>query len=48
MLAPLAGVEWAIGDHWSLSILPRYEQLLGSDGTFAISIPVLFSWSWYL
>src|SRR6266849_13656 len=29
VVAALAGVEWAVGDHWSLSVLPRYEQLLG-------------------
>jgi hypothetical protein len=44
----LAGVEWAAGDHWSLSLLPRYEQLLGIDSTFALSARLVFSWSWYL
>jgi len=48
VIALLAGVEWAEGDHWSLSLLPRYEQLLGTDSTFAISARFVFSWSWYL
>jgi len=48
VIAALAGVEWAVGDHWSLSILPRYEQLLGPDSTFALSARLVFSWSWYI
>jgi len=48
VIAILGGVEWAVGDHWSLSLLPRYEQLLGSDSTFALSARFVFSWSWYL
>jgi hypothetical protein len=48
VLAVPAGIEWAAGDHWSLSFLSRYEQLLGPDSTFAISARLLFSWSWYL
>ncbi len=48
VLAALAGVEWAEGDHWSLSLLPRYEQLLGTASTFAISARLVFSLSWYL
>jgi hypothetical protein len=48
VVAALAGVEWSVGDHWSLSVLPRYEQLLGADSTFAISARLVFSWSWYL
>jgi hypothetical protein len=48
VLAAVAGVEWAQGDHWSLSLLPRYEQLLGDRPTFALSARLLFSVSWYL
>ncbi len=48
VVAALAGVEWAVGDHWSLSILPRYEQLVGADSTFALSARLVFSWSWYV
>ena len=48
VVSALAGIEWAVGDHWSLSLLPRYEQLLGADSTFALSARIVFSWSWYL
>jgi hypothetical protein len=48
VLAALIGVEWAEGDHWSLSLLSRYEQLLGTDSTFALSARLVFSFSWYL
>lgn len=46
--APVAGIEWAGGDHWSISVLPRIEFLIGSRTTWAVSVPVGFSWSWYL
>ncbi len=48
VIAPVAGVEWVGGDHWSLSLLPRVSFLLGRAPTVAISIPLVFSWSWYL
>jgi hypothetical protein len=48
VVAPLAGLEWMPGDSWSISIVPRTEILLGPDPTLAISVPLLFSWSWYL
>jgi len=48
VLAAVAGIEWAEGDRWSLSLLPRYEQLLGAGSTFALSARLLFSFSWYL
>ena len=48
LVAPIIGLEWAAGDHWSISILPRGELLLGPDATFAVTVPLVFSWSWYL
>lgn len=47
VIAPLAGVEWAVGDHWSVSVLPRFEILAGPDMTYAVTVPLLVSWSWY-
>lgn len=47
VVAPLAGIEWAAGDHWSLSLLPRFEVLVGPDMTYAITVPLVVSWSWY-
>ena len=48
VLAPVAGLEWAGGDHWSLSLLPRVSFLLGPSPTLAVTLPLVFSWSWYL
>lgn len=48
VVAPIVGLEWSIGDHWSVSVLPRAEFLLGSDTAFSVSIPLVFSYSWYL
>lgn len=53
LVSPLIGLEWAAGDHWSLSLLPRLQLLLSLDGAFAaaawaIVLPLQFSWSWYL
>lgn len=47
VIAPLAGIEWAVGDHWSVSLLPRFELLLGPDMTYAVAVPLVVSWSWY-
>jgi hypothetical protein len=29
LVAPIVGLEWAAGDHWSVAVLPRAELLLG-------------------
>lgn len=47
VIAPLAGIEWAAGDHWSVSLLPRFELLAGPDMTYAVTVPLVVSWSWY-
>ena len=47
LLAPSAGVEWA-GDHFTIGLAPRVEFLLGSVRTWALSLPLSISWSWYL
>lgn len=46
--APVFGLEWAAGDHWSISLLPRVSFLIGASPTVALSIPLVFSWAWYL
>jgi hypothetical protein len=48
VLAPLLGVEWAAGDKWSLAVLPRAQLLLGDAFSWAVVVPLQFSWSWYL
>ena len=47
ILAPSAGFEWA-GDHVSVAFVPRMEFLLGQTRTWALSMPLTVSWSWYL
>ena len=47
LLAPSAGVEWA-GDHFTIGLAPRVEFLVGSVRTWALSLPLSISWSWYL
>lgn len=48
VVSPLLGVEWAIGDHWSLAVLPRGQLQFGLATSWAVLVPVQFSWSWYL
>lgn len=48
VLSPLLGVEWAAGDSWSLSLLPRAQLMLGNAFSWAVIVPLQFSWSWYL
>lgn len=48
LIAPVAGVEWALGDHWGFSFLPRFEFLLGKDPTWVANATLSFNWSWYL
>lgn len=49
VVSPLLGLEWAAGDHWSISLLPRAQLLLGAPQLdWAVLIPLQFSWSWYL
>lgn len=48
LVAPIIGLEWAAGDHWSIAILPRAEFLLGPDATVGVTVPLVLSWSWYL
>lgn len=48
VLSPLLGVEWAAGDSWSLAVLPRAQLMLGNGFSWAVIVPLQFSWSWYL
>jgi len=47
LLAPSAGIEWA-GDHFTIGLVPRVEVLFGNPRTWAVSLPLTLSWSWYL
>ena len=46
--SPLLGVEWAVGDQWSVSLMPRAQMMLGNAISWAVVVPLQFSWSWYL
>lgn len=48
VVAPLLGFEWAAGDSWSLSLVPRAQLMLGPALSWAVVLPLQFSWSWYL
>jgi hypothetical protein len=48
LLAPSLGIEWAGGDHWAVSLVPRLQVLLGPEPTVAVLLPLTVSWSWYL
>jgi hypothetical protein len=48
LLSPHLGVEWAAGDKWSISLLPRAHILLGTEPTLAFTLPLVLSYSWYL
>lgn len=49
LVSPVVGLEWSAGDHWSLSVLPRAQVLLGGPKlTWTVMVPLQFSWSWYL
>ena len=47
LVAPLAGVEWAVSDHVSLGIAPRLQLYVGSQSGLRFLVPVMFSYSWY-
>jgi hypothetical protein len=47
ILAPSVGASW-VGDKISITVLPRFEALVGPKATWAISIPVTIGWDWYL
>lgn len=47
VLAPSAGVSW-VGDKLSITVLPRFEALLGGGTTWAITVPVTIGWDFYL
>ena len=47
VLAPVAGVEWQFADHWSVSVLPRLEFLVGGGSRLGLIVPVSVGHSWY-
>lgn len=48
VVAPLAGVEWNVSDHFVIAIIPHVQILVGAQSTVAVTIPVTVGWSWFL
>src|SRR5512138_172473 len=48
VIAPVAGVEWQFADHWSLSVMPRLQLLIGGANRVGLLVPVSVGYSWYL
>lgn len=48
VLAPVVGVEWQFADHWSVSVMPRVELLVGGTNRVGLLVPVTIGHSWYL
>ena len=46
-LAPSAGIVW-VGDKLSVSLVPRFELLLGSRATWAVTVPLTIGWDFFL
>lgn len=48
VLAPVAGVEWQFADHWSVSVMPRLQFLVGATNRIGLFVPVTVGYSWYV
>ena len=47
LVAPVAGIEWALSDHVTLGISPRVQVLI-PDRSIEFLVPVTVSYGWYL
>jgi hypothetical protein len=47
VISPLAGIEWQLGNHWSMAATPRLEVLIGGVGRLAFVLPVTMGYSWF-
>lgn len=48
LVRPGVGLEWQAGDHWSLSLAPAALLHVGPRPTWAVTLPLTFTWSHYL
>jgi len=48
VVAPVAGVEWQFADHWSVSVMPRLQVLVGGSSRVGLLVPVTVGYSWYV
>lgn len=47
VVAPRAGLEWQLTDHWSVAAIPRLEVLFGGVGRVVFVVPVCVGYSWF-
>ncbi|WP_143828007.1 hypothetical protein [Anaeromyxobacter sp. Fw109-5] len=40
VLAPVAGVEWQVTDHWTVSVMPRLQFVVGGVNRLGLLVPV--------
>jgi len=40
------GFEYQVTDALAIAVAPRFEALLGRESAFAVTLPLLLSWSW--
>ncbi|HEY3411763.1 MAG TPA: hypothetical protein VGM51_01770 [Armatimonadota bacterium] len=48
VVAPLVGLEWQAGDHWSVAVTPRAEMLMGADRQVVFIVPVSLGYEWFV
>lgn len=48
VVAPVAGVEWQFADHWSVSVMPRVQFLVGGASRVGLLVPVTVGYSWFV
>jgi hypothetical protein len=48
VIAPLAGVEWQLGDRWSLALIPRVEIGISAVTQVAVVVPLTVGYSLYV
>jgi hypothetical protein len=47
VLAPVAGIEWQFTDHWTVSIMPRLQYVVGGVNRLGLLVPVSVGYSLY-
>jgi hypothetical protein len=48
VVAPLAGLEWQVTDHWTVAATPRLQLMVGGVNRGALMLPVSVGYSWYV
>jgi opacity protein-like surface antigen len=48
VLAPVAGAEWQVTDHWAVTLMPRLELLSGGASRVGLFLPMTIGYSWFI